>query len=402
MKMRKSTQTPCVCYIIYRGTKEDECVEPDFKYQGFKIRIYPNKDQEQKLHLMFNAKIKAYNWGLARQLAILPTDAKLLNRRVLKTEFVEEIKVNPEYEWIKNLAPSPHMLYFAFDDLNNTIKKWLTKKAGKPRFKSVADVRKSISQRNDMKLIIGDKVQVAKIGTIPANKEQLRRVPEITDKKSVTSIRFSYDGLNYYLSFNMLIPVHGVKPTTEPIGIDLGITKLMTCSDGTTIGRPDNLVYKVEKKINRLRRQAGRLYETGERSNNLKKLEKEIRKLEQKKTNILNNNIYTSIKQLVDKNPEAIVMEDLNVSGMLRNRHVSRQLQRAKFRFIRDQMNYKCDRNSIKFILADRWYPSSQICSSCGNRQKIGKGQRVYHCKSCGDKIDRDFNASLNLKGLAK
>ncbi|MDN6424137.1 MAG: RNA-guided endonuclease TnpB family protein, partial [Tetragenococcus koreensis] len=111
-------------------------------------------------------------------------------------------------------------------------------------------------------------------------------------------------------------------------------------------------------------------------------------------------NINKQISYIISTKPKAIVMEDLAVSHMLKNRHVARQLERAKFRYIRDQFQYKCERAGIDFMLADRWYPSSKICSYCGVKNKLGKGQRTYKCKECGLEIDRDLNASINLKNL--
>ena len=114
----------------------------------------------------------------------------------------------------------------------------------------------------------------------------------------------------------------------------------------------------------------------------------------------MNDNINKEISFILSSKPKAIVMEDLAVSYMLRNRHVSRQLNRAKFRYIRDQFQYRCERQGIYFMLADRYYPSSKICSSCNEKNKLGKGQRIYKCKNCGLEIDRDLNASINLKNL--
>ena len=118
--------------------------------------------------------------------------------------------------------------------------------------------------------------------------------------------------------------------------------------------------------------------------------------------NVLTTNIHEFTTKLVKLNPETIVIEDLNVSGMLKNKHISEKVKEAKFYEIRRQLEYKCKWNNINLIIADRWYPSSKICSCCGNKkEKLSLSERIYKCEKCGLVIDRDYNASLNLKKLA-
>ena len=117
---------------------------------------------------------------------------------------------------------------------------------------------------------------------------------------------------------------------------------------------------------------------------------------------MLTTNIHMFTKSLINLNPQAIVIEDLNVSGMMKNRHLSKAIQEAKFYEIRRQLEYKCNWYGINLIVADRWYASSKICSCCGNKkQKLSLSERTYVCENCGCVIDRDLNASINLKNLA-
>jgi putative transposase len=138
-----------------------------------------------------------------------------------------------------------------------------------------------------------------------------------------------------------------------------------------------------------------------QKSKNLLKLEKDIKRLHIKIKNILDNNIHTFTKKLVDLNPKAIVMEDLNVKGMMKNRHLSKAIGEAKFYEIRRQLEYKCLWNNVELVVADRWFASSKICSCCGNKKdKLSLSERVYVCDICEVKIDRDLNASYNLRNL--
>ena len=139
-----------------------------------------------------------------------------------------------------------------------------------------------------------------------------------------------------------------------------------------------------------------------EKSKRLIKLEKRILKTHHKITNILNNNIHQITAEIIGLNPSAIVIEDLNVKGMFKNKYLSATLKYSKFGEIIRQLKYKCAWKDIKLITADRWYPSSKLCSNCGEKkEKLSLSERVFVCDKCGFHIDRDYNAALNLKKLA-
>lgn len=368
-------------------------------YQGFRLPLYPTEEQKKKLEVIFNAKIKIYNWAWEQQKHLLEENENVLSKIPLRNRYVSMAKENEEFSWMLGTVPD-HISYYAIDDLNNQIKRYLTKRAKTVNFKSVKDKKKTFSQRNDIKLFKNGKVQISKVGLVKTSEKMISRVPKIPNKKYLAAVRVTRDRDRYYISFNVLVDKPEAVIEGRVIGIDLGITKLMVTSDGYEVERPDKLVSKYEKKLKRLRRRAGRIYESGIRSKNLDKLGNEVVKVDNKITNILVDNINKQISYIISTKPKAIVMEDLAVSHMLKNRHVARQLERAKFRYIRDQFQYKCERAGIDFMLADRWYPSSKICSYCGVKNKLGKGQRTYKCKECGLEIDRDLNASINLKNL--
>lgn len=134
------------------------------------------------------------------------------------------------------------------------------------------------------------------------------------------------------------------------------------------------------------------------KTNNIIKLEHEIRLIYRKLNNIRNNHIHQTTNKIIKLKPHRVVMEDLNIQGMMKNKHLSKAIQEQCFyEFIR-QMKYKCEWNNIKFIQVDRFYPSSKTCSCCGNVKKDLKlSDRVYKCDKCGLVIDRDYNASINL-----
>ena len=172
----------------------------------------------------------------------------------------------------------------------------------------------------------------------------------------------------------------------------------------------------IDKKIKYLQRKISKIYQpmidycketrtkfsTLKKSNNLTKLEKELRKYQIRKTNILDSNIHRITSDLIKINPERIVIEDLNIKGMMSNHKLARSIQSSKFYEVRKQLVYKCKNNNIKLIVADRFYPSSKTCSSCGKiKDDLKLKDRVYRCPQCGAVIDRDLNAAINLSRIS-
>lgn len=211
----------------------------------------------------------------------------------------------------------------------------------------------------------------------------------------------SFDGVNYWISIGVEFNDNQINktPKTEPIGIDLGIKTLAFCSNGITNVKPNTK--KIEKKLKRLQRKASRLYikyKGKDKSKNLLKLEKQILKLYQRKTNILNDNIHKFANDLIKNNPEWIAVEDLNVSGMMKNRHLSKSISDIKFAEIRRQLHYKCEWNNVDLIVVDRWFPSSKLCRMCGQiKSDLKLSDRIYRCE-CGHTEDRDLQASINIR----
>ncbi|MCB5367072.1 transposase [Collinsella aerofaciens] len=194
----------------------------------------------------------------------------------------------------------------------------------------------------------------------------------------------------------------------EEIGIDLGIKDLAVCSDGTVYKNINKTVKvkRLERKKRRLQRKISRKYEKGREGNryrktcNIIKSEKQLLKVSRRLTNIRHNYIHQITSEIVNRKPMFIVLEDLNVKGMMKNKHLAESVQQQCFYEFRRQMEYKSKWNDIRFILADRWFPSSKLCSCCGKIKKdLELSDRVFKC-GCGNIIDRDYQASINLKKI--
>ena len=218
--------------------------------------------------------------------------------------------------------------------------------------------------------------------------------------------RISFDGKYWYISVGIEKENPKVELTEESIGIDVGIKNLAKCSNGMTFENINKtkLVKKLEKKLRRLQRKLSKKYELNKegrkfvKTSNIEKLEKQIRLLYRKLSNIRNNHIHQATTKIVKTKPSKVVMETLNIKGMMKNKHLSKAIQQQGLYEFKRQIQYKCEIYGIEFIEADKWYPSSKMCSECGHiKHKLSLSERTYICEECGVIIDRDFNASINL-----
>lgn len=271
--------------------------------------------------------------------------------------------------------------------------------SGKPRFKSRKRSKKSFYHDN-VKLKVKDNklVKIEKVGWIKTN-EQLPIGVKYTNP------RISYDNKYWYLSVG--IEQEGIQEelTEISLGIDLGLKNLAICSDGAIYKNINKTctVKKIEKKLKRLQRQISRKYEKNKKgkeyvkTKNIIKLEKQIQQVHRRLTNIRNNYLHQTTTSIVKTKPYRIAIEDLAVSNMMKNKHLSDAIRKQGFYEFRRQLEYKCNFRGINLVVADRFYPSSKSCSQCGKIKKDLKlKDRVYKC-SCGLNIDRDLNASINL-----
>ena len=221
----------------------------------------------------------------------------------------------------------------------------------------------------------------------------------------------SFNGRCWVLSFGVEVKENQITLNQDlSIGIDLGISKLATCSNGKVFKNinKSKRVKNLKSKLRHLQRNVSRKYESNKqenifiKTNNIIKLENQIKKIYRKLSNIRNNHIHQTTNNIIKYYPYRIVMEDLNIKGMMKNRHLSKAIaEQCFYEFIR-QMEYKCAFYGIEFVQADKFYPSSKTCSCCGSIKKDLKlKDRVYKC-NCGLSIDRDLNASINLSNYSK
>lgn len=377
--------------------------------KSIKIMLIPNNKQKTKLIQCFGVSRFAYNWTLGKQQENYKNGGKFISDNELRKEFTK-LKKTKEYEWLNQY--SNNIPKQAIKDACDSYKRFFKGYSKFPRFKSKKKSRPSFYVDN-IKIKFSDThVKLEKLSnSTKKNKAKLNwvrlaeknRIP--TDCKYINP-RITFDGVNFWISVGIEYENNLELPTNEGIGIDLGIKDLAICSDKNIYKNINKTskVKKIEKKRRRLQRQISRKYELNregrsyKKTSNIKKLEKELLKVNQRLTNIRHNYLHQTTTEIINRKPIFIVLESLNVVGMMKNKHLAKAIQQQCFYEFYRQIQYKCLWNNIKFIEADRFYPSSKTCSECGSvKKQLKLSEREYICEECGCVIDRDYNASVNL-----
>ena len=375
-----------------------------------RVMLLPNNKQQTKLFQYANTARFAYNWAIGREQENYKNGGKFISDGDLRKEFTQ-LKKTSEYAWLNNV--SNNVTKQAIKDACEAYKNFFNGITKSPRFKSKKYSMPKFYQDNVKIRFTDAHVKVEGFATSKKkNKQRLNwiRLAE-RGRTPIGNIRYmnpriKYDGLNWYITVGIEYENSTAPPTNEGVGIDLGIKDLAICSDKNKYQNINKTqrVKKLEKRKRRLQRSISRKYENnkkGERyckTSNIIKSEKELLKLNHRLTNIRQNYLHQTTSEIVKRKPSFICMEDLNVSGMMKNKHLSKAVQQQGFYEFRRQIEYKSEWNNIPVIIADRFFPSSKLCSCCGNIKKDLKlSDRIYKCE-CGNIIDRDYQASLNLK----
>jgi len=315
-----------------------------------------------------------------------------------------------EEKWFWYYQPNQSFIY-AF--LSRELVKIRKQNKGKLNFRSVDKNQPNFNVRCDVSvngkrpsriyLKENGKLQIPTIGNVSFG--SARSGFDLSCKKQVANI--SFDGKYWYLSYteDVETKVQNSPDYTDGIGIDLGIKTLATVSDGTIL--PNIKAFRrvriLNKRLKRLQRKVSRKYLINKcnkhnKTKNIIKLERRIKLIHRSLKNIRINHIRKFVSELVKKQPQYIAIEDLNVKGMMRNKHLAKDIANCSFYTIKEHLIRKAKERNIVVRLVDRFYPSSKTCSNCGSYKKDLKlSQRVYHCENCQEKIDRDFNASRNI-----
>lgn len=368
--------------------------------KSIKIRLIPTKEQEVLLFKSVGVSRFTYNWGLSRWNELLNSNEKP-SKYSIKKEFNNTVKNQEEYKWLKEV--SAQTTSQVFDDLSKAFNNFFKNKAKYPRFKSKKKSRQSFYTRYNVIKFENGEVNLEKIGKV-----KYKTNYEIPNLEKYANPRCSFDGKYWYLSLGFEHDENQVVLNKDvSVGIDLGIKDLAIVSHLDNPIKNINKtskVKKLKKRLKRLQRQVSRKYEANKcgnkfvKTNNIIKLERQIKLLYRKLSNIRNNHIHQATNKIIKLYPHRIVMEDLAISNMMKNKNLSKAIaEQCLYEFIR-QMKYKCEFNKIEFVQAERDFPSSKKCSCCGEiKRELKLKDRVYKCDKCNLVIDRDKNASINL-----
>ena len=378
--------------------------------KSFKTEINPTQEQMQKINRAIGTCRFVYNFYLAHNKELYDSEKRFLSgmdfQKWLNNIYLKE---NPEYLWIKEV--SSKSVKQSIMNADKAFKRFFKKQSGFPRFKkkSRSDV-KMYFVRNNPNDCFCEKhriniptlgwVRLKEKGYIPTSKQGYR----------IKSGTVSRKAGRYYVSVLIDMP-DTEKPqlNTFGLGIDLGIKEFAVMSNGIVkknINKTAKL-RKLEKQLKREQRCLSRKYEDVKKRNkkkgeatrqNIQKQLLRVQKLHQRIDNIRTDYMNKTIAEIVKTKPSYITIEDLNVKGMMKNRHLAKAVASQKFYEFRIKLETKCKETGIELRIVDRWYPSSKLCHKCGSLKKDLKlSDRKYICK-CGYHADRDFNASLNLR----
>ncbi len=359
-----------------------------------RVRLKPTIEQERQLWKSVGTARWAYNWALSKQEKSYKKGGKFISHGLLRKELTV-LKQTYEFSWLYEV--SNNITKQAIKDLCGAYMKFAKGLADKPRFKSRKKSKPSFYNDNEKLKVKGNKVLITKVGWVVSS--------EIIPNQRYYNPRVSCDGKFWYISVGVDVLKETVVLTDISLGIDVGIKELAVCSDGIkkrNINKTST-VRSVEKRLRRLQRQVSRKYEMNKEGNrfvktsNIIKIEKKIQHLHRRLTNIRLNHLHQSTSEIVKTKPYRIVMEAINIKGMMKNKHLSKAIAKQCLYKFKRQIQYKCEKYDIEFVEADKWYPSSKTCSSCGKlKNDLKLSDRYYKCQ-CGHEMDRDVNAAINL-----
>ncbi|MGV1102431.1 RNA-guided endonuclease InsQ/TnpB family protein [Clostridium perfringens] len=377
--------------------------------RAYKVEINPTDEQKSKIHQTIGVSRFVYNFYIAHNKEIYHREGKFVSgmdfSKWLNNEYIPK---NQDMKWIKEVSSKATKQAIMNGD--RAFRDFFKKAKGFPRFKKKKnqDVKAYFPKNNKTDWTLErHRVKIPTLGWV-----RLKEFGYIPINSIVKSGTVSQKADKYYVSILVEEDDKKVyKSTNEGLGIDLGVKEFVVCSNGIKFKNINktSTVKKVEKKLKREQRKLSRKYESLKiRNKNLKEgratsqnIQKQlvkVQKLHQRLTNIRTDYINKIVSSIIKQKPSYITIENLAVSNLMKNKHLSKAIASQKFFEFKTKLMFKCKENHIELRIVDRFYPSSKTCSSCGKVKKDLKlSDRVYKC-DCGLTIDRDLNASINLK----
>ena len=373
--------------------------------KSFRTEINPTAEQKIKINKTIGTCRYVYNFYLSHNKALHDKGEKFMTGKSFSVWLNNEyIPNNLDKAWIKEV--SSKSLKKSIEDGCTAFTRFFKGQSGFPKFKKKgkSDVKMYFVKNNPKDCRCErHRVNIPTLGWVRIKEKGY--IPTTKDGWKIKSGTVSMKAGRYYISVLAEVPdVKIISHGNSGIGIDLGVKELAVVSDGKIYKNINKSarVKKLEKKLRREQRCLSRKYENlkkGESTQkNIQKQKLKVQRLHHRINNIRTDYINKVIAEIVKTKPSYIVIEDLNVKGMMKNRHLSKAVASQKLYEFRIKLKSKCDDNGIELRVVDRWYPSSKLCHRCGCIKKDLKlSDRIYRC-GCGYIEDRDFNAALNLR----
>ena len=374
--------------------------------KSFKTEINPTEEQKVKIQKTIGTCRFIYNFYLAHNKELYDKGEKFMSSNKFRIWLNNEYLPNhPEYSWIKEAYSKA--ITQAVNNGQTAFTRFFNHESNFPNFKKKgrSDVKMYFVKNNPKDCCCErHRIKIPSLGWVRIKEKGY--IPTTKDGYVIKSGHVSIKADRYYVSVLVEIPNNKIaNNSNEGIGIDLGLKDLAIISNGKTyknINRSAKLK-KLEKQLIRGQRSLSRKYENSKKGEstqraNIQKQKIKVQKLYQKIDNIRTDYINKTIAEIVKTKPSFITIEDLNVKGMMKNRHLSKAVASQKFYEFRIKLQAKCNENGIELRVVDRWYPSSKTCHCCKNIKKdLRLSDRIFKC-DCGYIEDRDFNAALNLR----
>ncbi len=381
--------------------------------RAIKIRLLPTKEQEILFWKSAGTARWAYNYFLDVNEQTYKEGRRITEGEVRK--YINNVLKKTTHTWLKEVGSN--VMKQGVKDAALALKRYIKGISGKPKFKSRRKSKISFYVNYESLKRAKNGFHGEKIGFV----KTASTLPKIAKDKHYVNPHISYDGKHWYLSVGYDVEQKQTELTDESIGIDLGVKELAIVSnqDASRTKFYKNInksakVRRLEKKLKREQRKASRKLEANTNSHdnnrrpiwkrplrecrNIQRQNHKIQLLHKRLTDIRTNYLHQTTAEIVKTKPSQIVMEDLNVKGMMKNKHLAEAIAKQKFYEFKRQIKYKAEMFGIKVVEVDRWYASSKTCSHCGHIKKDLKlSDRIYVCPVCGTKLDRDLNAAINL-----
>ena len=377
----------------------------------YKTRLEPNDKQARKFKEFAGAARYAYNWALAKEKESYMLGNGFIQEKELRALFTRH---KEEANWLYTI--SNDVMKQAIRDAVIAFSNFFKKNAEYPRFKTKKKSKPSFYQDVFKFKASQTHIKLEKIADSARKNRKIANWVKLSEKGRIPTIskgylnpRITFDGIHWYVSVGVKVPDKTTEQMNDGIGVDLGIKDLAICSDKNVYKNINktNRVRRLEKQKRRKQREVSRKYlmnKNGEKyvkTRNIVKTELALLKLNHKLTNIRRNYLHQVTNEIINRKPSFIVLEDLNINNLMKNRHLAKAVQQQNLAEFAAILEYKAELNNIKIIYADRFFASSKTCSCCGEiKRNLKLRDRVFNCSQCGSVIDRDCNASLNLYRL--